>query len=60
MKGREKNEYIWRGNRRGGLSGITEFGEEKKGERGRERTASKMGANHERDRAGRQEETEDD
>lgn len=26
----------------------------------RERTARKMGANHERDRAGRQEETEDD
>lgn len=33
MKGREKNEYIWRGKRRGGLSGITEFGKEKKGGR---------------------------
>lgn len=36
MKGREKNEYIWCGNRRGGLSGIAEFGEEKKGEKKRE------------------------
>lgn len=27
---------------------------------GRERTESEMGANHERDRAGRQEETEDE
>lgn len=59
MKGREKNEYIWRGNRRGGLSGITWL-EKRRKERGRERTESKMGANHERDRAGRQEETEDD
>lgn len=59
MKGREKYEHIWRGNRIGGLSGITEFEEKRKGERkGRERTESKMGANHERDRAGRQEETE--
>lgn len=34
---------------------------EKRGkERGRERTESKMGANNERDRAERQEETEDD
>lgn len=32
----------------------------KRKERGREKTESKMGANHERDRAGRQEETEDD
>lgn len=31
-RGREKNEYIWRGNRRGGLLGITEFGDENKGE----------------------------
>lgn len=30
MKGREKNEHIWRGNRIGGLSGITEFGEKRK------------------------------
>lgn len=37
MKGREKNEHIWRGNRIGGLSGITEFGEKRKGEgKGRE------------------------
>lgn len=30
MKGWEKNEHIWRGNRIGGLSGITEFGEKRK------------------------------
>lgn len=33
MKGKEKNEYICGGNRRGGLSGITEFGDEKKEEK---------------------------
>lgn len=30
MKGWEKNEHIWRGNRIGGLSGITECGEKRK------------------------------
>ncbi len=34
--------------------------EKRRKTRGRKRTGSKMGTNHERDRAGRQEEIEDD
>ena len=57
MKGGERNEYIWRGNRRGGFSGITEFGDEKE-RAGEGRGKNEMGANHERDGAGRHEEME--
>lgn len=56
MKGWEKNEHIWRGNRIGGLSGITECGEKRKA-KGRGRTERKKGANNGRDGAERQEET---
>lgn len=42
MKGRQKNEHIWRGNRIGGLSGITEFVGERK-LKGSERTESRNG-----------------
>lgn len=60
MKGREKNEYIWRRNRRGGLFTVTEFGDGKKAEVEGERTESEMGTNHERDGAARQEAIEND
>lgn len=60
MKGREKNEYIWRRNRRGGLFTVTEFGDGKKAEvEGRGRRV-KWGLIMKRDGAARQEAIEND